>query len=647
MIRKAIVGLFLIFILSVQAQEVKFGKISDQELSEKSYDKDSTASAAYLFKKRESYYTYSRVQGLLLVTEIHERLKIYDKKGFNYASKTINLYKNRSADESVSTIKGYTYNRVSGKIEETKLDKSGIFKSEYSKNQNQVKFTMPNVKEGSIIEYKYRITSPFIQSISEYVFQHDIPIRQLEAKIRILEYFKYNQRQKGFLILKPNTRVVRDATLGINVTETTYSLKDIPALKEEKYVSNIENFRSGVQYEVVSLEIPGSVYDVYSKSWEDVVETIYDSDSFGDELKQTRYFEKDLDSVLLGVDSSEEKVSKILSFVKSKVKWNSFTGVGTYEGVKKAYEEGTGNSADINLMLIAMLKYAMITTHPVLVSTRDHGIPLFPTIEGYNYVIAAIKNGNGYHLLDASDPYSTVDVLPRRALNWLGRIVSEEGNSETIDLMPPNKSVDIVMMNVSLKEDGSIEAKCRESSSHNNAMVFRNSYNKGTQDSFLEDFEKDKGAIEISDYAIKNNLDLDKPIIQEYDFSKEDVVEAIADKLYFTPMFNLRSTENPFKSEKRDFPVDYGYAWEDKFLINIEIPEGYRVESVPESTSVLLPENMGRFTYLIKATDKAVNLTVSVTSETAIVPPHHYNNLKDFYTMLVQKQNEKVVLSKI
>lgn len=647
MIKKGVIGLLLIFGSYIQAQEIKFGKVSNEELLESTYQKDSSASAAYLLKKRKSYYTYSKLQGLFLVTEIHERIKIYDKNGFDHASKSINLYKSRTAHESVSTIKGYSYNYVGGKIEKTKLAKSGIFKSEYSKNQDLVKFTMPNVKEGSIVEYEYRITSPFTQSIDEFVFQHDIPIRQLEAEVRILEYFKYNQRQKGFLPLKPETKIKRDATLGINVSEITFDLKDVPALREEKYVSNIENFRSGAQFEIVSLEIPGSTYDVYSKSWEDVVETIYDSNSFGDELKETRYFKKDLDSLLLKEDSQKEKISKILAFVKSKVKWNSFTGVGTYEGVKKAYEEGTGNSADINLMLISMLQYAKISAHPVLLSTRDNGIPLFPTLKGFNYVVAAIKLGENYHLLDASDLYSTLDVLPSRALNWLGRIISEEGNSETIDLMPKNKSMNIVMMNVSLNEDGSIDAKFRENLSHNSAMVFRNNYNKGTQDSFVKNLEKDKGDIEVTRYTLKNNLNLDKPVIQEYDFTKEDALETIVNKIYFAPMFNLCVKENPFKSEKRNYPIDYGYPWEDKYFINIAIPEGYQVESLPESTSVQLPDNMGLFKYIIKANEKFVNLTVTVSSETAIVGSQHYDSLKEFYKLLVQKETEKVVLSKI
>ncbi|MEM8848180.1 MAG: transglutaminase domain-containing protein, partial [Bacteroidota bacterium] len=380
---------------------------------------------------------------------------------------------------------------------------------------------------------------------------------------------------------------------------------------------------------------------------DDVVKTIYGSDSFGGELDKSKYFEEDLDLALEGVVGQKEKIEKILEFAKQKVKWNTYRGYSVDEGTKKAYKEGKGNSADINLMLVAMLKHANIKAHPVLVSTRDHGIPMFPTLQGYNYVVAAAKVGNDYHLLDATNQYSTIDVLPTRTLNWMGRMVSENGNSEIMDLMPRKKSMDMVMMNVNLNDDGSFEAKIRQQYTDNNAYMFRNIYNKGTEESFLEEMEKNQGDIEVSDYALKNNGDLAKPIIQEYSVYKEDAIETISNKLYFSPMFHLCTTESPFKSEKREYPVDYGYPWEDKYLISIKVPEGYQVESTPESVVYNLPNNIGTFRYLVSANDGVINLRASLSSEEAIVPAEYYDYLKEFYRQIVEKEQEKIVLSKI
>ncbi|WP_420602645.1 transglutaminase domain-containing protein [Flagellimonas sp.] len=645
--KKNLFILLLIVAGNLKAQDYKFGKVSKEELQETVYAKDSSAVAAYLYKKRSSYHRYIKGQGLELITEVHKRIKIYNTEGFDFATETINLYQGSGDEEKASSIKGYTYTLENGEVVKTKLSKDGVFKSKYSKNTNQVKFTMPNVKAGSVVEFEYKISSPYVQNIDEFIFQHSIPIKKLDASMKILEYFKFNQRQKGFLPLIPKIEKIRDHTLDASITQTSFNLTDVPALKEESFVSSIKNFRSGVKFEIVSLEIPGSIHRVYSKTWDDVVETIYNSSSFGDELNKEKYFKEELDVVLQGVSDPEERIKRVLTFVKQKVKWNSYKGFSAYEGVRKAYKEGTGNSADINLMLVAMLKYARITAHPVLVSTRDHGVPLFPTLNGYNYVVAAAKIGSEYFLLDATSVYSTLDVLPTRALNWYGRMVSEDGNSIEMDLMPKKKSLDAVMMNVDLHEDGSFDAQYRQQYTNNNAMLYRNMYNKGTEDSFLEELEKKQGDIEISDFDLKNNADLDKPIVQSYNIFKEDAFESIAGKLYFSPMFHLCTTENPFKSEKREYPIDYGFPWEDKYIITIKIPEGYKVESLPAPMAIALPDNMGSFKYNLSSNNNTVNLRASISVNTAIMPALYYDGLKEFYRQLVEKESEKVVLSKI
>ncbi|MEM0931223.1 MAG: DUF3857 domain-containing protein [Bacteroidota bacterium] len=647
MTKKVILVLTLIVAYPLSAQNYKFRKVSKDELTEKIYAKDSSASAAYLYNHRNSYYRYTNGEGLILVTEIHKRIKIYNTEGFDFATETVSLYESGGSAEEIVGIKGYTYSLEGDEIVETKLAKDGIFKTKQSKNRTQVKFTMPNVKLGDVVEYTYRINSPFIQTIDEFIFQDNIPMKKVQATMRIFEYFKYRQRQKGYMELVPKVESSRDASLDMDVTKISYDLADVPAMKEEKYVSDIRNFRSGVKFEIVSLEIPGSTYNSYSKTWDDVVKTIYKSNSFGGELERNKYFQEDLDQALDGVVGEKEKVSKVLQFAKQKVKWNKFRGYGVDVGTKKAYAEGTGNSADINLMLVAMLKHARIDARPVLVSTRDHGIPLFPTLEGYNYVIAAAKIGGEYHLLDATNEYSTLDVLPTRSLNWMGRMVSENGNSEVIDLMPRGKSMDMVMMNVDIGDDGSIEAKIRQQYTDNNAYLFRNLYNKGTEESFLQEMEKELGDIEISEYQLKNNVELDKPIVQEYSLFKEDAIETISNKLYFSPMLHLCSMDSPFKSEKREYPVDYGFPWEDKYIITIKIPEGYEVESVPQSISLSLPDNMGTFKYLVSANTGVVKLMCSLSTNSAIIPAQYYDSLKEFYRQIVEKETEQVVLHKI
>src|SRR5690606_34214802 len=494
------------FTCSLLAQNYDFGKVSKEELEEKFNPLDSSASATYLYKYRNTFFQYSQSEGFQLITDIQERVKLYNQEGFEYATKQVLLYKSGTRREKISGLKAVTYNLIDGKIEETKLDKNGVFDSEYSKYRDLTKFTMPNIKDGTVVEYKYRIVSPFPFNVDEFIFQHDVPIKRLEAKFEAPEYYSFKLSTKGFLPINPKydsksssirfpeTKEERSGltvtpgrsayTLNFITNTTAYEMDDIPALKEEPYVNNIDNYRSTIIYELSYIKYPNSAYDYYATTWEDVVRTIYESSSFGDELNKTGYFEDDVDAILSSVSDPLMRVSSIFNLVKSKVKWNGYYGKFCDDGVRKAYKDQVGNVAEINLMLTSMLRYAGLNANPVLVSTRQNGIPLFPTIDGYNYVISCVETDQGIILMDATNRYSTPNMLPIRALNWEGRIVRKDKSSTTIGLYPNAKSQETVLAMMNLNESGKLEGQLRTTATVYEAMAFRENYMETDKDQF-------------------------------------------------------------------------------------------------------------------------------------------------------------------
>ncbi|MDV7392440.1 hypothetical protein RZS08_13835, partial [Arthrospira platensis SPKY1] len=165
--------------------------------------------------------------------------------------------------------------------------------------------------------------------------------------------------------------------------------------KNEGFVSNLKNYIPAINYELASVRYGNGLIKNFSLSWEDVAKTIYDNDSFGNELLQKGYFEDELAAALNGTLGTNERIIAVYEFVKSRMNWNEKYGVYTDLGVKKAYKEKIGNVADINLMLVAMFRHIGLNADPVLVSTRDNGIAFFPNRTAYNYVIAAVRTENG------------------------------------------------------------------------------------------------------------------------------------------------------------------------------------------------------------------------------------------------------------
>lgn len=665
-------SLFVILLITPKAvsQEFKLGKVSVAELEQKVHPKDSSAAAAILYKKGSSRLEYDTNEGFVTITEVETRIKIYKKEGYDWANQQVWYYFSNDAKEKLSFSDAVTYNLVGGKIEKTKLKSDGIFDEVLSKYRSQKKLTMPNVKEGSVIEFKYYIRSPF-QMIRDWDFQTSIPVNYSEFSTYIPEYYVFSPRQKGYIFpktvtVKNNKSIVftskeRHTPTGLGAvkteyssekvdyveSKTTYTAVDFPAMKDEAFVNNIENYTSSIAHELAVTNFPNSPIKEFSTDWNSVVKTIYNYDDFGPELNKTGYFEEDVKKLLTGLNTPEEKIWAILNHVKSTVKWNGYTGYNCDSGVKKAYKEKTGNIADINLMLTAMLRYSGLTANPVLVSTRSNGIALFPNRTAFNYVIAAVETPNGYILLDASDKFSTPNILPLRVLNWSGRLIRKDGTSEEINLIPQKTSNDNVFLTYSIDADGKVTGKTRKQSLDYNAMITRGNISNVKEEEYLEKLENSNNKIEISEYSKTNEKDILLPIIETYSFTGNNLCEIIGGKIYVSPMLFFANEKNPFVQEVREYPVDFSYPFADKYNITIKIPDGFAVETLPAPALVTMENNLGAFRYNIAANENTLQVSISHQINQAIVSAEGYDMLKEYYKGMIAKETEKIVLKRI
>ena len=661
--------LVLIFISTafiLNAQDYKFGKVSKEELQEKVYEKDESAPAAVLYKSRKIKYDYVTGSGFRIITEVHERIKIYKKEGFNYATISERLYKNGGTKETISGLKAFTFNLENGSIKKQKMEKAGVFSTSLSDYRNEEKFTLPNLKEGSVIEYEYKINSPFRYNIDEIVLQYDIPIKKQEISISTPEYFTFSPLVKGYLFVKPEyssktgkiifTSKSRSQGVGgtsfsqdqvdYQINTADYEMADVPALKEEPFVNSMNNYRSAVKYELQFVQYPQAVRENYATTWEAVVKKIYESGSFGDQLKIDKYYKDDLEVLVKNNSLKAELIKAIFEHVKNRMTWNKRYGYYSEKGVKNAYKEQSGNIADINLMLTSMLQSAGLDANPVLVSTRDHGVPLFPTREGFNYVVAAVQLDGATILLDATNKYTKPNLLPTRALNWYGKLIKSDGTFSTLNLIPEKTSKENTNMSIQLKPSGEIDGKLRKTYSEYNAYVHRNNYGSVNEDDYLDKLENKNDGMEISDFIVKNKNSIEKSIQESYAFNLENQADVIGDKIYFSPLFHLAMKENPFKLEERNYPIDFTFPWQDRQVLNVVLPEGYTVESKPEDMNLVLADKMGGFQYKIIDKGNSLQVMVDLKINNAVMSTEYYEHVKELFKKVVEKQTEKVVLSK-
>jgi hypothetical protein len=584
--------LTFLFLLNCNAQEFKLGKVSIAELEEKEHPKDPSAVAAILYKKGEVRFVFSQSNGFEMFTDVKTRIKIYKKEGYDWATQKVSYYIRGKSKESVTVSDAVTFNLVNGKIEKTKLKSEGEFDENINKYWNQKKITMPNVIEGSVIEFQYTIKNPNLSSLKDWSFQTTIPVNYSELVTYIPEIFVYKTYQKGFIFPKVTSKTFTKSLsiidkqnrgrgsgftgVDINQNETDYQeiqtnylSENLPAMKAEGFVNNIQNYSSSISHELSMIQNKNHPTKIYSTDWESVTKTIYEFEDFGTELNKTNYFEEDIKILLSGDKSRDETMNAIFNYVKSNIKWNGHYNFYCNEGVKTAYKNKIGNVAEINLILTAIMRYAGFNANPVLISTRANGIAFYPSIAAFDYVITGVETQEGMILLDATELYSEPNVLPLRDLNWFGRLIRKDGTSNQVNLTPEILSKKASTMNIVLNKEGVVEGKIRIQYTNHDALEFRQKNLSTKREIYLEELEKTNHNIEIEDYVRGNELDFSKPIMETYSFKTYKDVEIINDKIYLSPLLFLTPNKNPFNQEEREYPVDFGYPFESKIYINI------------------------------------------------------------------------------
>ncbi|GEQ86934.1 hypothetical protein ULMS_24420 [Patiriisocius marinistellae] len=671
--KKIVTLIALLIVVVAFPQNFKPGKVSKKELEETENALNPKSNAAVLYREHRTAFVYNQSKGFEQVTNVFERIKIYNPEGYRWATKKIKSYNHGSDREEVSSIKGTTFNLVGGKVKKTKLDKSNVFKERLNDYFMENKLTMPNLQPGSVIEIEYTVQSPFL-GITDIPLQYEIPINKMMVDVKIPDFYVYRnyanpQASNSFTFEESdkNIEVVIRERSGLGTAnygnfkrgggssgiqsykERRYLLEEVnvPPIKRAAYIDNLDNYAAKAVWELTVIKNGNGIPKMLSNSWESVSKTIYERDDFINSINNSSFYEDDLKNALGAETDPSVKMQIVYDLVKNKVRWNGYYGYFPEQGTKKAYKEGKGNVGDVNLLLISMLRKAQINVLPVLISSKSNGIPLFPTRYGFNYLIAQVEIGGNTYLLDATKLYTTINVLPERAINWQGRVILPDGSSDWVPLYPDFSSQKLSYVQAEINPDGTLSAKVRGRMGDHYAKEYRTEfYGKNANDQ-IDGMDKNGEDVKFSNLETKDLNAFTKNITLSYDANATSLVETINDEIYISPMLFFAQKENPFKENTREYPVFFDFPKSDKYNITIKIPEGYTVKSLPESAKSALAGDAVTYSYLISESNGMIQLAVAMDINKPILLPSDYQFIKDMFGQIVGKENEKIVLSKI
>lgn len=665
----------LLFNLQLFAIDIdrKFGKVSKEELSMNVYEKDSSAEAVILFDIGKTNFIYSTDNGFQMMFERHVRIKILNEDGFDYGDFIISLYQENANQEKVTGLKAVTYNLEKGKIVKTKLSRKNIFDIEDTKNKTLKKFSLPSIKKGSVIEVNYSITSDFYYNLQDWNFQHFIPCIWSEYTVEIPEYFTYNKVTKGYLPFEINesvkkqdyisiTNKSRSGGTSLSIVKTNYTtekisftkeiiklaIKDAPAMKNEAYMLSASNYLSNIKYELASIHFPNSMVHNYSQSWESITKNLLDHSDFGRQLRNGNYLSDVIEEIKSKSDDPKVQIGLLHNYITTNYKWNGYNSIYTSQNLRKTFNEKTGNSADINLLMVLLLKEAGFNSEPVVISTRNHGLLniIHPSISQMNYVIALLNIDGQDILIDATDPLCPLGTIPPKCYNDRGRIISENKKG-WINIQPTESYTTTLLANIDIsdnKMEGSVSAKNEGFAAYNFRYNFKSFNNK---EEYIAALESKSSGIKINKSVFENIDSIFQPIKYKFSEITIDSYENLGNLIYFNPVLFDKTKENPFKMEERNFPIDYNYIYNQKYIYNYMLPDGYIVEELPSNEHIVLPEKSASYQYRITQIGNTLQLTIQFDINKRQFLPKEYLVLKELYNRIIAKENEQIVLRKI
>jgi hypothetical protein len=638
---------------------VKFGKISAEDFKT-IYTIDNNAPAVVIADIGSSEIT-GNLKGWFSIEFRHfKRIHILKEKAFDLADVEIMLYKEDNNEEELKTIRAHTYNLENGKILQTKLDtKKSVYSTALSKNQLAKKFTFPAVKAGSIIEFEYTINSDFIFNMHPWFFQGDHPCLWSEYNVSIPDFLYYvflqqgkidktkKIRQERFSII--NTRgssPTSSEPLMASVTDYRLLMKNIPALKEESYTTTLSNHIAKVEFQLAEIRPPLEQRDIMG-DWSGAVETLLQDEYFGAQLsRDNSWMSEELKHALRGAVQELEKANNIYHHIQSTFNCTNYNKIYADQPLKSILKNRTGSEAEINLLLVAMLRKAGLVADPLLLSTRSHGYvyPDYPLMDRFNYVIARLKISDQIYFLDASRPYLGFGRLHWSCYNGHARVINAD---TTVVEFSPDSLLEIKTTSVMITagEKGDLVGTLQTIPGYFESLEYRGLINDEGQSAFLKLLNRDAGAnLEIRNLRMDSLEKLNEPLQVNYDLKISAGGEEI---IYLNPMLGEGYPENPFRSVTRNYPVEMPYASDETYLFQMNVPANYEIDNLPKSTRVNLDEDgKSFFEYLIDYSGGIISLRSRISLSRTYFLPEEYDLLREFFTTIANAHSSQIVLKK-
>lgn len=629
------------------ADNYKYGKVTVAELEQTVCPFDSTADAMYIYHGMSARMNTNSNE-ILLQVDYKRRIKVLTEEGKEEADIKISYYhdpNNASTADNITGLTATVYNLENGKVVSTKFEKSYVSEEQTSDYIRTTKVALPNVKVGSVIEYKYTLNSQRYYYIPTWLAQRALPVMQCHCDVSIPEYFLFNQSMSGGCNIRHKEEEYPSNFFGrqVNTKSQSFDAENLPGVKNEKFVYGIDAYVGSVNFELRSIEIPGQYYKDFSKSWANVREQLLGDSDFARFSRIDNPFKEEMGAIAADTKTLA-KAQKIYSLLKQKVKWNEYYSL-VGKNPKNAVKEGQGSNAQLNFLLMSMFRDAGIRCTPLLVKYRTNGpLPLTrATIDELNtFVVAFCDEEKNLFFIDGSADFGGINVLPTKLLgegillepqNVAGQI----GTYRLSEIGGASQSItNVVKVDASGKISGSRRSTLRGFCAQDYKQSLHNA--AGDTTAFLKRIEDSYG-IKVNTFRFN-----DLKNIETLAFTAD--CDVAGDEIYVNALGVQEEHNNPFTAETRQLPIMFPYPQTIQITASIMIPEGYEVASIPEETGIQTSDRKLGAMLKTKADERMVITNYTLEVNAPLEPIGMYQEIREFWKKLIEMNSQMIVFKK-
>lgn len=603
---------------------------ADLEYKECTYDKE--AAAEYLIDYGEVSYYFNSTD-FVNQTKHRIRIKILKEKAVDLANIRISYY-SKGNRQRITNIDGHTFNlNEKGDVEETKLEKKAVMTQKLDENYNMLVFTLPNVKIGSVIEFRYEIEKHNYIEIDDWEFQRAYPVRHSEYNAKIPSVLEFTYQVKRTLPMKETTE-------GIEPVKT-FIMNNIPGLDKEPYMSCAKDYLQRVDFQLSAIN-----KEPIRSTWEKLTTDLLDDDDFGMQLKKNILKNLPLEDELKKLPTNFDKILAVLNFVKANVPWDGTNSFWCKNGLKTAVDKHEGNSADVNMLVINLLRDAGIRAYPVLVSTRDHGKinAAYPFLYQFNNVYVYTYVNNQALILDATNQYGSPTMIPWDVQYTYGYLVDTE-RKEFIPLEDNKHKYRVTnFIDGYINEKGEIEGQASVQAFDYARTERLQLLNKNKESYLKEYFTSPHPEFKFDSLKTKNEKVDSLPLETTVKFKAQ--LNSSGDYFFYSPNFLTELEKNEFIAENRFTDIEFGYTQYFNFTTTIRFSQNLELEELPTNMKMILPDTSIILYRFIQKNESSVSFRYTLEIKRPIYYADEYLDFKAFYAVLFDKMNEQLVFKK-